>query len=166
MATAVCSCCAQPSDAGTVHLLAKGDVRVCPNCLNWLVLQRDRQIAARGGGWVVTGVEPIFEVGDVARSIDHYQRLGFDTSSHDEGYAFARRERDLCIHLTRPEHDVAPRASTLYVHCDDAEALAGEWRRAGLEVSGPLDYDYGKREGVHVDPDGNRLRFGSPLPRT
>jgi hypothetical protein len=30
-------------------------------------------------------------------------------------------------------------------------------------VTGPQDYDYGKREGSVVDPDGNRIRFGSPL---
>jgi hypothetical protein len=27
-----------------------------------------------------------------------------------------------------------------------------------------VDTDYGIREGGHVDPDGNLLRFGSPLP--
>jgi hypothetical protein len=29
---------------------------------------------------------------------------------------------------------------------------------------GPADYDYGKREGSHTDPDGNLIRFGSPTP--
>jgi hypothetical protein len=28
----------------------------------------------------------------------------------------------------------------------------------------PVDTDHGIREGAHVDPDGNLLRFGSPLP--
>ena len=27
----------------------------------------------------------------------------------------------------------------------------------------PVDTGYGMREGSHVDPDGNLLRFGSPL---
>jgi hypothetical protein len=40
-----------------------------------------------------------------------------------------------------------------------------EWRRAGVDVTGPRDYEYGKREGSHVDPDGNVIRFGSPIPR-
>jgi hypothetical protein len=30
-------------------------------------------------------------------------------------------------------------------------------------VIGPEDFDYGKREGSHVDVDGNLIRFGSPL---
>ena len=46
----------------------------------------------------------------------------------------------------------------------DAELMEA---RAGLQgwvsVTGPDDYDYDKREGSHRDPDGNLLRFGSPL---
>jgi uncharacterized glyoxalase superfamily protein PhnB len=53
--------------------------------------------------------------------------------------------------------------SVLYLHVDDADGLAKEWRRAGMDVSGPENYDYGKREGTHTDPDGNLIRFGSPL---
>ena len=36
-------------------------------------------------------------------------------------------------------------------------------RQAGIEVDGPRDEDYGKREGFVTDPDGNVIRFGSPL---
>jgi hypothetical protein len=32
-----------------------------------------------------------------------------------------------------------------------------------VAAAGPEDYDYGKREGSHIDPDGNKIRFGSPL---
>ena len=46
---------------------------------------------------------------------------------------------------------------------DDADQLAAEWRKAGVTVSGPEDFDYGKHEGFHIDPDGNKIRFGSPL---
>lgn len=51
----------------------------------------------------------------------------------------------------------------LYIRVDDADQLAAEWRKAGVAVSGPMDYDYGMHEGSHVDPDGNKLRFGSPV---
>jgi hypothetical protein len=30
-------------------------------------------------------------------------------------------------------------------------------------VDGPRDQDYGKREGSITDPDGNVIRFGSPI---
>jgi hypothetical protein len=32
-----------------------------------------------------------------------------------------------------------------------------------VEVVGPEDFDYGKREGSLVDPDGNVIRFGSTI---
>ena len=39
----------------------------------------------------VVSAEPIFVVSDVARAVAHYERLGFSTSHHDPGYAFAHR---------------------------------------------------------------------------
>ncbi len=109
---------------------------------------------------MVAGFEPIFTITDMPRSANHYAKMGFEVGYHDETYAFAHRDRDLTIHLTL-EDQSAP--SKLYIHCDDAEELADAWRNAGLEVDGPHDYDYGKREGSQVDADGNLVRFGSPL---
>jgi uncharacterized glyoxalase superfamily protein PhnB len=51
--------------------------------------------------------------------------------------------------------------SALYVHVDDADEVAERWRKAGARRR-PRDQDYGKREGRHVDPDGNVIRFGGP----
>lgn len=113
---------------------------------------------------MIAGFEPIFTVTDVERAVGHYQRLGFTTSSHDETYAFAHRD-GLTIHLAHRDNPAAEGPSALYLHVEDAVQLAAEWRRAGLQVTGPEDYDYGKREGFHIDPDGNKIRFGSPLPR-
>ena len=50
------------------------------------------------------------------------------------------------------------------MHVKDADRLADEWRKTGVEVTcRPQDFDWGKREGRHTDPDGNLIRFGSPL---
>jgi hypothetical protein len=49
--------------------------------------------------------------------------------------------------------------SPLFIHVDDADDLAADWRTAGMEVDGPENQDYGKLEGRHVDPDGNVIRF-------
>ena len=114
--------------------------------------------------WKIIGVEPIFIVADAQRSKAHYERLGFMTSEHDEHYAFAERGR-LNIHLAEADPEAIAGAGHIYMHVDDADVIADEWRSAGLEVVGPNDYDYGKREGSHTDPDGNRIRFGSPLHR-
>lgn len=112
----------------------------------------------------VIGVEPIFSVRDVPRAVAHYERLGFTTSHHDESYAFAHRDH-LTIHLAQDDAGGAMRGS-IYLHVDDADAFADAWLEAGLEVTGPADFDYGKREGSHWDPDGNLIRFGSPLRRS
>ena len=47
------------------------------------------------------GFEPIFHVADVARSAAWFDRGGFEVSFHDDTYAFARRDRDLTIHLAQ-----------------------------------------------------------------
>jgi hypothetical protein len=38
-------------------------------------------------------------------------------------------------------------------------------RAAGGEVHGPVDTQWGQHEGALVDPDGNVIRFGSPIDR-
>ena len=164
MTTATCSCCGKMRDQRWVSLLSHRDIVICYDCLDWLNARRRRQVAALGGGAAIAGYEPAFSVADVGRAVDHYQRLGFRTSHHDETYAFAHRD-DLTIHLAHAGEGEPGGGSVLYLHVDDADQLAAEWRKAGLAVSGPEDYDYGKREGFHIDPDGNKLRFGSPLGR-
>jgi catechol 2,3-dioxygenase-like lactoylglutathione lyase family enzyme len=162
--TVTCSCCGTVPDHGWVSLLSHRDIVLCYGCLDWLNTRRRKQVAALGGGAGIAGYEPAFSVADIGRAVDHYQRLGFRPSYHSETYAFARRD-DLTIHLARAREGAPGGGSVLYLRVDDADQLAAEWRKAGLEVSGPEDCDYGMREGFHIDPDGNRLRFGSPLPR-
>jgi uncharacterized glyoxalase superfamily protein PhnB len=113
----------------------------------------------------VVGVEPIFTVADAARAVERYERLGFTTSHHDAHYAFAHRDH-LTIHLAQANDAATAMVGSIYMHVDDADRLAEDWRNAGVEVMGPKDFDYGKREGSHTDPDGNLIRFGSPLRRT
>lgn len=125
--------------------------------------QRDGQLQLMTGAWLVTGFEPVFKVADVGRSVAFYEQLGFETSLHDATYAFAHRDRDLTIHLARAEGDSLPGHAGLYIHVQDADRVAEEWRKAGIAVRGPEDEDYGKREGSAIDPDGNTIRFGSPL---
>ena len=94
---------------------------------------------------MVAGFEPIFRVADVPQATDHYAKMGFEISHHDETYAFVHRDRDLTVHLTVADGDERPGGGALYIHCDDADQLASEWRKAGLEIVGPEDQDYGKR---------------------
>jgi predicted enzyme related to lactoylglutathione lyase len=109
----------------------------------------------------VIAVESILAVADMPRAVDHYTRLGFEISYYDEGYAFAQRQ-GVNLHLDRTDSP-PPGGGILYLHVDDADELAATWRAAGADVTEPEDCPWGKREGVHRDPDGNTIRFGSAV---
>jgi uncharacterized glyoxalase superfamily protein PhnB len=158
----ICSCCSTSVD-WWVRLRSHPDLPICHSCLDGLNGQRDGQLQLMTGTWLITGFEPIFKVANVTRSAAWYERAGFETSFHDDTYAFAHRDRDLTIHLAQAAGDEPPGHGSLYIHCQDADRVAEEWRQAGIEVHGPRDEDYGKREGSITDPDGNVVRFGSPI---
>jgi catechol 2,3-dioxygenase-like lactoylglutathione lyase family enzyme len=109
-------------------------------------------------------IAPIFPVRDLSTSLAHYQRLGFATREYDGGgYGYAVRD-GVEIHLGLvPEVDGPARTSSAYVWVDDADELAQAWRSAGADVRAPEDTDWGQHEGAHIDPDGNVIRFGSPV---
>ncbi|HLN04631.1 MAG TPA: VOC family protein [Acidimicrobiales bacterium] len=110
-------------------------------------------------------IAPVFAVRDLSASLAHYQRLGFATQEYEGGgYGFATRD-GIEIHLGLvPEGDPRAIRSTAYVWVDDADDLAHAWRSAGADVRLPEDTEWGQHEGVLIDPDGNIIRFGSPIP--
>jgi catechol 2,3-dioxygenase-like lactoylglutathione lyase family enzyme len=107
-------------------------------------------------------IAPIFAVHDLDAAMRFYQRLGFAVRAYaGGGYGFAVRD-SIEIHLgVVPEGD--HRTATAYLFVDDADGFAVEWRSAGVEVHSPQDTEWGRHEGVVVDPDGNVIRFGSPV---
>jgi hypothetical protein len=157
-----CTCCGASVD-WWVRLRSHPDQPICHDCLGGLNAQRVGQLQLMSDTWLVTGFEPIFKVADVSRSMAWFERAGFEVSSHNGTYAFAHRDRDLTIHLAHAVGDELPGQSVLYLNCQDADRVAEEWRQSGLDVDGPRDEDYGKREGSVTDPDGNVIRFGSPI---
>ena len=108
-------------------------------------------------------VAPIFAVRDLDAAVTYYERLGFATRRYSGGgYAIASRD-GVEVHFgVVPDDDL--RVSAAYLWVDDADDLARAWRAAGAEVHGPEDTPWGQHEGAHVDPDGNVIRFGSPMP--
>ncbi len=108
---------------------------------------------------------PILPVADLDRALAHYAALGFLTSRHDDTYGFAAWA-GLELHLSVvPGHDPLRTAAAVFLHVPDADAVAALLVAAGVGgTTMPVDTSYGIREGAHVDPDGNLLRFGSPLP--
>lgn len=110
-------------------------------------------------------IAPIFSVRDLDAALGHYRRLGFAVHAYSGGgYGYASRD-GVEIHLgVVPDHDRRPGSAYLFV--DDADALAAAWRSAGVEVHTPQDTTWGQHEGAVVDPDGNVIRFGSPMGKT
>lgn len=107
-------------------------------------------------------VVPVFSTPDVARWLEHYRGLGFEVTAHDEEYGFASMG-PVELHVScNPEHDPRTTAGCAYLRVSDADAVWRRWAAApgGRNVE-PVDTDYGTREGGHIDPDGNLLRFGS-----
>jgi uncharacterized glyoxalase superfamily protein PhnB len=114
----------------------------------------------------VRRIAPIFAVRDLDAAMGHYQRLGFATRRYEGvGYAFATRD-GIELHLGTVAAHRDHQVSSAYLWVDDADALAAEWRAAGVEVHEPEDTEWGQHEGAVVDPDGNVIRFGSPVRAT
>jgi hypothetical protein len=109
------------------------------------------------------GVAPIFPVRELAVALAHYARRGFATHPYEGGgYGFARLGG--CeIHLGVVLVDRTPTPSSAYLFVDDADEVASIWTAAGADVSTLEDTEWGQHEGVVTDPDGNIIRFGSPI---
>lgn len=110
---------------------------------------------------------PVLITTDVPAALERYRALGFMVSAHADGleYGFLRRG-EAWLHVSyAPDVDPSLNAVSAYLYCDDADALHAEWTSSGVEGRhvAPMDTDYGLREGAYVDPDGNLLRYGSPL---
>jgi uncharacterized protein len=162
-AATVCWCCGEErSESELARLECHSEVALCDVCLDWL---GDKQALRRGNR--LRRAIPILATADIARALEHYAALGFETEAWGGGgYGFASRD-GVELHLAEIEdHDPATNIVSCYLFVGDADALHAEWvdARAGGQLEAPSDTDYGLREGRHVDPDGNIVRYGSPLP--
>jgi DNA-binding MarR family transcriptional regulator len=108
---------------------------------------------------------PIFPVRDLGAALAHYAALGFRTFAYEDGddYGFANRD-GTGLHLAASAEGDAPHPGAAYLHVRDADALYAEWTRPGVggHTHPVRPTPYQLREGSHVDPDGNLIRFGSP----
>ena len=107
-------------------------------------------------------IAPIFAVRDLDAAMRHYQRLGFTVRAYaGGGYGYATRD-GIEIHLGVVPGD-HHRTSSAYLFVDNAGDLAAAWRSAGAEVHPSQHAEWGQHEGAVADPDGNVIRFGSPI---
>ena len=108
-------------------------------------------------------IAPIFAVRDVRAALAYYERLGFATREYEHGgYGFVTRD-GIELHVGEAPDTSKSGPSSAYLWVEDADALARTWSDAGADVRFPEDTQWGQHEGVLIDPDGNMIRFGSPI---
>jgi catechol 2,3-dioxygenase-like lactoylglutathione lyase family enzyme len=126
----------------------------------------------------VKRVVPIIKVTDIGPAIEFYSMLGFVTDfkyvAGPDGPAYAGLSLDgNQVHLSTFAGD-GVRGTATYCYVDDVDALFRTFREAGLRTpgkshspvdEGPVNQTWGMREFYVRDPDGNTLRFGSPVPQ-
>ena len=108
----------------------------------------------------MTKVVPFLRVADAEASASWYARLGFsiDWRTHAQPHQplfVAISNGEGRIFLSEHMGDAHP-DGLLYIYVDDIDAVA-----ADFGVTAELAY-YGMREIELTDPDGNRLRIGTP----
>ena len=128
----------------------------------------------------VERVVPIFKVTDIAAAIDFYcSILGcvmeFKYAASQDGPMYVGVSLDgNQIHLSTFAGDGA-RGSAAYLYVGDVDVLFRKLLERGFKTpgnpaspvdEGPVDQTWGMREVYVRDPDGNTLRFGTPIPRT
>lgn len=121
-------------------------------------------------------VVPILKVTNIDASLAFYAMLGFATDFRYEatptGPYYAGVSRDgVQLHLSTHGGDGVI-GTAVYCYVDDIDALFRELIGRGLTVpgnpdspveDGPVDQTWGMREFYVRDPDGNALRFGTPV---
>jgi catechol 2,3-dioxygenase-like lactoylglutathione lyase family enzyme len=117
---------------------------------------------------VASEAVPILLTNDVAAALDCYRALGFTATAYGEPpYIYGFLELGAAhLHLALAD-PLNPLTSNImaYLYVTDADALHERWSGSGVggRFHPPTDTPYGLREGAYVDPDGNLIRYGSPL---
>jgi DNA-binding MarR family transcriptional regulator/catechol 2,3-dioxygenase-like lactoylglutathione lyase family enzyme len=148
---------AEQVDAMRAGLLALAEIKSAGETAGTGRRRPDRQLRS---------FSPIFPVRDLVAALAHYSALGFETLAYEGGgdYGFADRD-GTGLHLAAGSGHGPAHGSAAYLYVRDADALHAEWSQPGIgghtHPVGPMPY--GLREGSHIDPDGNLIRFGSPM---
>jgi catechol 2,3-dioxygenase-like lactoylglutathione lyase family enzyme len=115
---------------------------------------------------VAEAVAPILPSRDLRATSAFYERLGYEEQGLWPGEYLIVTRGDIGLHFFHcPQLDPYRSIAGCYLYVDDADAFYAQWRaaRSAGRLVAPVDTDYGLREGAHIDPDGNLLRFGSSL---
>jgi predicted enzyme related to lactoylglutathione lyase len=114
------------------------------------------------------GSATAFQISDLASSLKFYtQVLGFSERFRFGEYAGVEHG-EVQIHLAGPtvpnKREIGQ--GSIYIFCDDVDAYYEEITAKGASAqAAPKDYDYGMRDFVITDPDGNLIAFGQETKR-
>ncbi|HEU0030306.1 MAG TPA: glyoxalase superfamily protein [Kofleriaceae bacterium] len=112
-------------------------------------------------------IAPTIAVTDIARALAFYvDVLGLSkTFENGNPVGFVILARDAAeLHLTLAKQHVATDRNVAHLLVDDATALYDHLVAHGVRiVKGLRDADYGLRNFVFADPDGNRIDVGQRL---
>jgi uncharacterized glyoxalase superfamily protein PhnB len=185
-----CGCCGRTMPADRLaELGSTPGIYLCTGCglwvarrasrlsdLHWLTHTLSRVARWRPGrrhrhdGGLVNSAIPILTSTNLDRTSLYWRAFGFDVVERHDGYLVTHAQ-GVEIHFSHnPDADPRPTtaddrdAPLVFIHAHDAAAF---WKRLmgeGVSGVGPIqDMDHGLREFVITDPDGNRVRIGSPI---
>ncbi|MGE0442224.1 MAG: VOC family protein [Gemmatimonadales bacterium] len=118
-------------------------------------------------------VVPSLLVRDMAATLAFYRQLGFELTGRSNDtepptWAEVRRDAASLQFFTDPPHGTPTSpvmSGTLYFSPTSVDALAAEFRAAGIEFEwGPEVMDYGMKEFAVRDPNAYLLAFSEPVP--
>ncbi|MEM7577531.1 MAG: VOC family protein [Planctomycetota bacterium] len=113
----------------------------------------------------ISNAAAVFPVSDLDASLRYFvEVLGFEEDFRVGDYA-GIKHGGCCLHLSAHTNPNTGESGTgsVYVFCDEVDAYHAEITRRGAAADGPPQtYDYGMRDFIVRDPDGNQLSFGAP----
>ncbi|SCL32000.1 Glyoxalase-like domain-containing protein [Micromonospora rhizosphaerae] len=173
-----CGCCGrQLPKSEVVELGNTPGVFICVGCAIWAARRAGpaaalrqlrftplgtlvRRLAGSSTGAGPRAAIPILPSTDLDRTAAFYVAAGFTETGRHQGYLLMHNN-DVELHFSLEPTDPAP--GQCFIHVTDALKLWKQLRHHATAGVGPIaDQDYGLREFVLTDPDGNRVRFGSP----
>lgn len=114
---------------------------------------------------VFDSISPFFPVEDVSRATEFYcKSLGFDVGwiwGEPPTHANVCRDR---IGISFSSQSAADGSGNIYINMSGVDVYYAELKAKRVNVGPLADRDYGMRDFLVVDPWGNRLVFGEPLP--
>ena len=175
-----CGCCGRQRPAGRLAELGQTPgVYICAPCSLWAArragplsvlsqvpaaVRRLRSRVSRSRAGDDPGVEgtiPVLAGIDLDRTAAFFARVGFTPLERSEWY-LVLVSGDAELHVARTDTAAAGQCLILV---DDALALWNRLREHDTAGVGEIaDQLYGLRDFTLSDPDGNRVRIGSPIP--